>query len=102
VEFEVDGEMFAKFKNKFYDPTNPISEIGQFRLYLKDELEYRLTEFPGLGYEGIEGDNAPVKIAVITFAYHNEDIIRNLSNRGWAIKMDNYKNLDIINNNVIE
>ena len=27
VEFEIDPEMYAQFKNKFYDATNPLSEI---------------------------------------------------------------------------
>ena len=38
-------------------------------------METRLTEFPGLGYDGIEGDMADVKIANITFAYNNAKIV---------------------------
>ena len=28
VEFEIEPEMFSAFKNKFYDQTNPLSEIN--------------------------------------------------------------------------
>ena len=42
------------FLNKFYDPSNPLSEISQFRLYVKDELEKRISEFPDLGIDGPE------------------------------------------------
>lgn len=65
-------------------------------------MEIRLTEFPGLGYEGIEGDMADVKIAMITFAYDNSKIIRELQARGVAIKNENYPQLDHINKHVIE
>ena len=75
VEFEIDPEMFAYFQNKYLDQSSPLSEIAQFRLFIKDEMEHRLTEFPGLGYEGSEGDRAPVKIAIITFAYSNATVI---------------------------
>jgi hypothetical protein len=40
-------------------------------MYVKDEMESRLTEFPALGIDGPEGDAAPVKIAVVTFAFNN-------------------------------
>jgi hypothetical protein len=63
--------MYETFTNKYLDITNPISEIGQFRMYVKDEMESRLTEFPPLGIDGPEGDEAPVKIAVVTFAFNN-------------------------------
>lgn len=56
VEFEIDPETHSTFKNKYYDPTNPISEIAQFKLFIKDEMEYRISEFPGLGFDGAEGD----------------------------------------------
>lgn len=63
--------MYETFCNKYLDDTNPISEIGQFRMYVKDEMEHRLTEFPALGIDGPEGDIAPVKIAIVTFAFNN-------------------------------
>ena len=78
VEFEISHEMFSTFKNKFYDITNPISEIEQFKLFIKDEMEERLTEFPGLGFDGKEGDNSHVNVAIITFAYENHKVIKHL------------------------
>jgi hypothetical protein len=45
-------------------------------------MEARLTEFPGLGIDGPEGDEAPVKIAVVTFAFDNAEIIKRLTTRG--------------------
>lgn len=101
VEFEIEPEMFAAFKNKFFDPTNPLSEISQFRFYIKNEMEQRLTEFPGLGYEGNKGDFSEVKIAMITFAYKNAEIIKELTARGTAIKKENYRLLDHINKHVL-
>lgn len=85
-EFGITEEMYENFTNKYLDETNPISEIGQFRSYVKDEMEQRLTEFPGLGIDGPEGDEAPVKIAVVTFAFDNAEIIKNLTKRGTYIK----------------
>ena len=85
-EFGITEEMYENFVNKYLDDTNPISEIGQFRSYVKDEMENRLTEFPGLGIDGPEGDEAPVKIAVVTFAFDNAEIIKNLTKRGTYVK----------------
>lgn len=65
-------------------------------------MEHRLTEFPGLGYEGEEGDNAPVKIAMITFAYSNSNVISKLMYRGYAIKNEDYKQLDKLNTDLVE
>jgi hypothetical protein len=52
---------------------------------VKDEMESRLTEFPALGIDGPEGDVMPVKIAIITFAFNNAEIIHNLRRRGKMI-----------------
>jgi hypothetical protein len=65
-------------------------------------MEFRTTNFPGLGYEGEEGDNAPVKIAMITFAYANATVINHLLNRGYAIKSEQYATIEKINNQVVE
>lgn len=48
-------------------------------------MESRLTEFPALGIDGPEGDVMPVKIAIITFAFNNAEIIHNLRRRGKLI-----------------
>lgn len=43
----------------------------QLKLYIKSELERRLTEMPAHGMDGPEGDELPVKIATLSFAYNN-------------------------------
>jgi hypothetical protein len=85
VEFRILPDMYEYFQEKYLDETNPISEIGQFRTYVKDEMESRLTEFPALGIDGPEGDIMPVKIAMITFAFNNAEIIHRLYDRAYYI-----------------
>lgn len=58
VEFDIDEALYKQFLEKFYDQANPISEINQFRLFVKDELERRLTKFPDLGLDGDDLDVA--------------------------------------------
>lgn len=102
VEFTIIPAQFENFKNTFYDPTNPISEIGQFKLYIRDEMQNRLTSFPNLGYDD-DGDNvAGVKIAMVTFAYDNEKVIKSLLKRGIAIKKESYPKINKINKNIIK
>lgn len=82
VEFRVTPDMYEYFQENYLMENNPISEIGQFRTYVKDEMEKRLTDFPPENYEGDEGNTEDVKIAVITFAFNNAEIIHNLRLRG--------------------
>jgi hypothetical protein len=86
--------MYEYFQEKYLDETNPISEIGQFRTYVKDEMEARLTDFPALGIDGPEGDVMPVKIAIITFAFNNSEIIHNLRKRGKLIANEKWKKVE--------
>lgn len=46
VQFDINVGVYQKFLEKFYDPANPISENNQFKLYVKDELERRLSLMP--------------------------------------------------------
>lgn len=82
VEFGISDSQYEYFETKYLDRSSPISEIGQFRIYIQNEMEQRLTEFPALHLDGQEGDLAPVKIAVITFAFDNSQIIKGLQKRG--------------------
>ena len=88
-EFGVSPSMYEVFINKYLDDTNPMSEIAQFRLYVRDEMERRLTEFPNLGIDGDEGDIA-IKIAMITFAFDNGEIIYDLRRRGKYIRQQKW------------
>jgi len=49
---------------------------------VREEMEHRLTDFPNLGIDGPEHANDPVKIALVTFAFNNAEIIQNLKLRG--------------------
>ena len=97
VEFNIPESMYEAFVTRFHDPTNPISEIGQLRLYIKHEMERRLSAFPPLGMDGPEGDEMPVKIAMITFAFDNAEIIHGLRQRGKAIRNEQWYSLALIN-----
>ena len=39
VEFDLHCDIFQTFLERYHDPSNPISEIAQFKLFVKDELE---------------------------------------------------------------
>lgn len=95
VEFRVKPEMYEHFQEKYLCETNPLSEIGQFRTYVKHEMEARLTDFPNLGIDG-DGDD-PVKIAIITFAFNNSEVIENLKLRGQYIKNEKWKKMEKLN-----
>lgn len=75
VEFDIGAEVYQRFKDRYYDISNPITEIGQFKLFVTDEIENILTAMPALGLDGPEGDEAPVKIAILTFAFDNPRVI---------------------------
>lgn len=38
VEFEIDNNMYLAFLKYFYDSKNPISEICQLKLYIKEYI----------------------------------------------------------------
>lgn len=46
VEFDLDEDIYDNFLKNYYDPTNPIPEVSQFKLYVQLELEKRLTSMP--------------------------------------------------------
>lgn len=97
VEFDLHKKIFETFLERYHDPSNPISEIAQFKLFIKDELEQRLTEMPNLGFDGEEGDNERVRIALITFAFNNARVINWLRSRGTHIKNENWAKLSKVN-----
>ena len=60
-----------------------MSEINQFKLYIKDEIEKRINEFPDLGYDDDPEEIAkPKKAASLSFAYKNSWVINKLIERG--------------------
>lgn len=55
---------------------------------------------PALGLDGPEGDKAPVRIAVLTFAFDNSRVIRWLRLRGTAIKNEDWNKVNSINEEI--
>lgn len=43
VEFNIKDSTYERFRTVYYDKTNPMSEPGQFKLYVQDELERRIN-----------------------------------------------------------
>lgn len=72
----------------------------QFRNYIQNELEERLTNLPDLGYE----EEAPerITIAMFTFAFDNSELINLLKKRGEAIKFERWDEMRAINNKIDE
>lgn len=54
IEFDISNKLYDTFSQNYFDKTNPIPEIAQFKLYIQLELEKRITELPNLGFEGPE------------------------------------------------
>jgi len=77
-----------------------MSETAQFKLYIQIELEKRITAMEDLGFE--EDKDAPVKIAQITFAYYNGEVIRWLTKRGDLIKTEKWDKVKEINDEIAE
>lgn len=65
-------------------------------------MEARLTEFPALGIDGPEGDEAPVKIACVTFAFDNAEIIYSLTKRGQYIRQCKWAAFEKINKKIVD
>ena len=100
IEFDIDKSVYYRFLEQFHDKSNPISEIAQFRLFLKDELEHRITEMPSLGLDGPEDEGQPIRIAIITFAFDNYKVINWLRERGTYIKNEDWPRLERVNNDI--
>lgn len=69
-----------------------------FRDWVTREMEQRLVQLPGLGYD--TDPTMPVKIALTTFAYKNGDIIELLRERGTAIKSNDWKGITKIDERI--
>lgn len=72
-----------------------MSENAQFKLFIQNELEDRINhkDYPNQGYD--DGDEAAEKdrkrIAQITFAYENGELIELLFDRGYYIKNEKWE-----------
>lgn len=65
--------MYDTFVENFLDQDNPISEIGQFRLYIQHEMEKRFLYIYNLDQQVcVLGENCSLmEIAIVTFAFDN-------------------------------
>lgn len=73
MEFDLHDGIFEEFMKHYYDRTNPLIDVGQFKFYVQQELEQRLTEFPAFGPQ--DSEDHEIKIAQITFAFENSQVI---------------------------
>ena len=97
VEFDLEVETYDNFKEKYFDENNPMSENSQFKLYLQNELEKRINAMDDLGYREVDQREELIKIAQITFAYENGEIIEWLQKRGSYIAAEKWDKLVEIN-----
>lgn len=90
--------MWKTFIDTVYNHSVMKSKLDQFREYFQTELSKRLTDFPDLGYE----DDPPekIKIALVTFAFDNSELINLLKARGAAIKYEKYDMMREINKKI--
>lgn len=51
IEFDIKGSSYEHFKTVYLNKDSPMSELAQFRLYIQNELEDRISEFPDLGFD---------------------------------------------------
>jgi len=99
VEFPISDNQYSYFVDKFLDEKNPISEIGQFRLYIKFEMETRLSQ---IACDDHRTKDDIIKVGVVTCAYDNPEIIVGLRERGTAIKNEQWAEVDKINNKMTD
>jgi hypothetical protein len=100
VEFDIGEEIYDEYLKNYYDPTNPMGEIAQFKLYVQLELEKRLNDFPNQGIDGPHDQE--IKIAQITFAFDNSKVINWLKERGKYIKTEKWKKVATMNQKIVD
>ena len=86
IEFDIKEESYERWSKTYLDKQNPISEVAQFKIYLQNELERRINAFPDQGYDPEDERDYEKKIAQITFAYDNGEVVQWLMDRGVYIK----------------
>ena len=59
----------------YLDEQNPISEVAQFKIYLQEILEQRINAIPDQGLDPDDERNYVKKIALISFAYNNAEVV---------------------------
>lgn len=105
VEFDIGRDLYGRWKAQYHQEMNPISEMAQFKIYIQNKLEERISAMDDLGYDGPvteEHGKKRIRVAQITFAFFNEDIITQLRKRGTLIKTEKWEKLEQINDKIDE
>ena len=96
IEFDLSEDAYDYWRDHYYDKTNVLPENAQFKLYLQNTLEDRLTACPNQGFEEEDenGESAKIKISQITMAYNNSWIVNMLTKRGTLIKTEKWEKVN--------
>lgn len=102
VEFDISHDTYDKWKKHYHKAANPMNEMAQFKLYVQSKIEERVSAMDDLGYDGPTqpGVHKHIKIAQVTFAFYNEDIIKVLTKRGTLIKTEKWDKVDQVNDKI--
>ena len=65
VEFQLSESQYQYFLDYYHQPSNPMSEIAQFKLYIKEEMEKRINDFPDQGFDPAAIRHLYKKIATV-------------------------------------
>jgi hypothetical protein len=106
--FDFSKAQYELFQANFLDETLPIPEIVQLRMYIKNELEARLSNMRALELDiemrddpyRMNQDDVEVKVATVQFAYNNSQVINWLKERGDSIKAEDWPRLEAINDRI--
>ena len=63
VEFDIMKKTYDRWKSRYFDERNPMSENAQFKLYLQNELEARVNGMPDMGYDEKKTGDGTLRIA---------------------------------------
>lgn len=98
VELDIPQAMYMEFVNNHFDKLSGKTKIAAFRDFLQEEMETRLTRLPDLGYEEVPPER--IRIAMITFAFDNAELINLLRKRGTFVKLEKYDNMRAVNDEI--
>ena len=99
VEFDIQPQVLRNFTEQYYDETNPMDLVSQFRLYIRLELQKRIQSMPDMGFHNFNDyeQEKAVRIAHITFAYENARVIEWLKERGDYIVNEEWGKIKALN-----
>ena len=102
IEFDIEEDAYERWKKTYYDETNPIAEVAQFKIYLQNDLERRINEMPDQQYDEPDQRDYWKKIAQITFAYSNAEVVQWLIDRGYYIKNEKWDKVAKIEASIVD